>query len=144
MTKVDNAFSLKSLTIQNSIPEISRMSHWLADSLASYGLSNSVQFRIDLCANEAITNIISYAYPDNGFHEINIKLSLSANIATLHIEDDGIAFNPLLAPENPHPKSLADAKIGGLGIDLIKHYVDNFNYKRLNNKNMLLIEVNLN
>jgi anti-sigma regulatory factor (Ser/Thr protein kinase) len=144
LTKVDNAFSLKSLTIQNSIPEISRMGLWLADSLASYGLSKSIQFRIDFCANEAITNIISYAYPDNGFHEINIKLSLSTDIATLHIEDDGIAFNPLLAPENPQPKSLTDAKIGGLGIDLIKHYVDNFNYKRLNNKNMLSIEVNLN
>ena len=123
---------------------MSRMGLWLTDLLANYGLSNSIQFRFDLCANEAITNIISYAYPDNGLHEINIELSLCAVITTLQLEDDGIAFNLLLALENRQAKSLADAKIGGIGIDLIRHYVDDFNYKCFNNKNMLSMDVNLN
>lgn len=112
--------------------------------LASYGLSNSIQFRFDLCANEVITKIISYTYPNNGTDQTNVQRSLSADIAMLQIVDDGIAFNPSLVAVNPQPKSLADAKIGGIGIDLIRHYVDNFNYKRINNKNMLSMEVNLN
>jgi len=142
LKEVDNTSTSKSLTIKNTIPEISRMSHWLTNSLASYGLSNSIQFRFDLCANEAVTNIISYAYPDQGTHEINLILTINTDKATLNIEDDGIAFNPLKVPEHSQPRTLNEAKIGGLGIDLIRHYVDDFNYQRLNDKNSFSMQIN--
>ena len=133
----------QSLTIQKTVPEISRMSDWLTGSLADYGLSNSIQFRFDLCANEAVTNINSYAYPENGSHEIALLLAINPESVMLTIEDDGIAFNPFLVPEHVPPQSLSEAKIGGLGIDLIRHYVDEFNYTRLNNKNVLSIKIKL-
>ncbi len=145
MTKALNDKSIsRSLTIHNTVPEISRMSHWLTDSLADNGLSKSIQFRFDLCANEAVTNIISYAYPENGTHKIDLFLTINPDTVMLNIEDDGIAFNPLLVPEHSPSKSLADAKIGGLGIDLIRHYVDDFDYMRLDNKNVLSIKIKLN
>lgn len=133
----------RALTIKNTIPEISRMNHWLTVSLADFGLSNSVQFRFDLCANEAVTNIISYAYPAKDIHEIGLLLTLKSDTVILNIEDDGIAFNPFLMAEHSAPKSLSEAKIGGLGIDLIRHYVDDFNYMRRDDRNILSLKIKL-
>lgn len=123
------------LTIQNTVAEIARMSEWLTDALVNNGVANSIQFRFDLCANEAVTNIVSYAYPDKGTHDIALLLCINPDTIVLTIEDDGIAFNPFVMPEHAPPASLADAKIGGLGIDLIRHYIDEYSYKRLNDRN---------
>jgi len=119
------------------------MSLWLTGSLGRYGLSRELQFRFDLCANEAVTNIISYGFPANGEHQILLRLSVEQGKAVLEIEDDGIAFNPLHVPEHIQPENLNEAKIGGLGIDLIRHYMDDVDYARTQNINKLSMQINL-
>lgn len=119
------------------------MSLWLTGSLGRCGLSRELQFKFDLCANEAVTNIISYGFPSKGDHQISLHLSVNQSKAILEIEDDGIAFNPLQVPEHIQPKSLREAKIGGLGIDLIRHYMDRVVYARTQNINKLSMQVDL-
>lgn len=140
---VTDSVKTQSLVIDNTVTEIARMSQWLTDTLAAFGLSSSIQFRFDLCANEAVTNIISYAYSDSESHQIGLLLRHSSNKVILDIEDDGKAFNPFAMPEHASPKSLEEAKIGGLGIDLIRHYVDEYHYSRENNKNIISMVVQL-
>jgi anti-sigma regulatory factor (Ser/Thr protein kinase) len=119
------------------------MSLWLTGSLGRCGLSRELQFKFDLCANEAVTNIISYAFPATGEHEIFLSLCVDEGKAKLEIEDDGIAFNPLLVPAHTQPKSLREAKVGGLGIDLIRHYMDQVDYSRAKKINRLTMQINL-
>lgn len=119
------------------------MSLWLTGSLGRCGLSRELQFKFDLCANEAVTNIISYAYPTGGLHEISLRLEVDGDKAILTIEDDGVAFNPLEAPAHIQPRTLKEAKVGGLGIDLIKHYMDRIHYVRAENTNSLSMQINL-
>ncbi len=119
------------------------MSLWLTGSLGRCGLSRELQFKFDLCANEAVTNIISYGFPAKGDHQILLHLLVDHGKAVLEIEDDGIAFNPLQVPEHVQPKSLSEAKIGGLGIDLIRHYMDRVDYVRTQNINKLSMQVDL-
>jgi serine/threonine-protein kinase RsbW len=134
---------MQSLTIHNKVPEISKMSHWLTDTLMSSGFSNRVQFRADLCMNEAVTNIMSYAYPESGLHEIHIELAMDDELVTITVIDDGIAFNPFDAPEHVQPDSLEEAEIGGLGIGLIRNYIDDYHYKRVEDKNILSLTLKL-
>lgn len=129
------------LTITNQVSEVRRMSDWLKAAFGRLGLPEELLFKFDLCANEAVTNIISYAFPENGAHTISLQLSFSNSVARLEIEDDGIPFNPLDAPEHIHPPSLEAAKIGGLGIDLIRRFMDECNYIRHNGKNILKMAV---
>lgn len=119
------------------------MSLWLTGSLGHCGLSRELQFKFDLCANEAVTNIISYAYPKGGEHDIRLQLKVGSDKAHLTIEDDGIAFNPLRMPEHIQPSTLKEARVGGLGIDLIRHYMDDIEYKRLQDTNILSMQINL-
>lgn len=125
------------LTIRNQVTEIRRMSDWLDAALRRLGVPADLRFRFDLSANEAVTNIISYAYPDNGEHEISLQLSIGDAGISLQIEDDGTPFNLLSAPAHVRPASLEEAAIGGLGIDLIRKSIDQCDYTRSNGRNML-------
>ncbi|WP_268235802.1 ATP-binding protein [Marinobacterium zhoushanense] len=125
------------LTITNATSEIPRMSRWLGEVLRHYQVPQEMLFKFDLCANEAVTNIIFYAYPEEDGRQIHLALGVGPDEVTLLIEDDGIPFNPVNAKPHKKPQSLDDAKIGGLGIDLIKHYMDRYEYERSDNKNRL-------
>jgi serine/threonine-protein kinase RsbW len=129
------------LTIVNHVPEIRRMSIWIDAASRQLGLPAGWISKFDLCANEAVANIISYAFPDDGMHEISLRLSFNGSSASLDIEDDGIPFNPLDVPEYVQPASLEEAPIGGLGIVMIRRNMDECKYIRRNGKNVLKMTV---
>lgn len=132
-----------SLQLNNQTAEVARMSQWLQNMLNDWCIPPALQFRVDLSANEAVTNILSYAFPNGGEHRILLNLSLNNERLVLLIEDDGIAFNPLVMPPHEQPKRLSEAEIGGLGIHLIRHYMDECDYQRLNNNNRLTLKLYL-
>jgi len=117
------------------------MSLWIDAASRQLGLPAGWISKLDLCANEAVANIISYAFPDEGMHEISMRLSFNGSSASLEIEDDGIPFNPLVAPEHVQPASLEEVLIGGLGIKMIRRYMDKCKYIRRKGKNVLKMTV---
>jgi len=124
------------LVIRNQFAELRPMSSWLSRSIKAMGGSDEEIFNFDLCANEAVTNIISYGYTDQDEHEIILDIALADNIFCLSIEDDGSPFNPLEKPEHTSPHSLEEAQIGGLGVDLILKIMKKCYYTRVNGKNI--------
>ncbi len=127
------------LMIPNQLSALRRMSEWLEETIRELDAPEQMSFKFDLCANEAVANIISYAYRDSGTHEITLSLSRDDDLLCLEIEDDGIAFDPLARPEHEQPESLADASIGGLGVDLIRKFMDECRYVRRNGHNVLTL-----
>ncbi len=128
------------LIIGNEMTELRRMSEWLVASGLASGIPQDVLFKLDVCANEAVTNIISYAYDDSERHDITLDLIKTATGACLIIRDDGKPFNLLEAPPHHQPASLADARIGGLGIHLIRGLMSQCAYERENGINVLRLE----
>jgi len=132
---------LVSLKITNQLSEVGRMSLWLDEAMRQHGVPEDLGFKLDLCANEAVTNIISYAFSENGKHEIMLQLSVDDSGATLVIMDDGVAFNLLEAPEHVQPATLEEAEIGGLGILLIRRLMHRCTYERQDGRNVLRLSV---
>src|SRR5262249_15247829 len=128
------------LTIKNEITELRRMSEWLVSTGLARGISKDVLFRLEVCANEAVSNIISYAYDDYTGHEITLELNGIDAGARLVIRDDGKPFNPLEAPPHHRPASLADARVGGLGIHLIRELTSKCSYQQDGGFNVLCME----
>jgi serine/threonine-protein kinase RsbW len=128
------------LIIRNDVAELRRMSEWLVGSGQASGLSPEVLSRLEVCANEAVSNIISYAYDDSEAHDIALELNQTSTGACLIIRDDGKPFNMLTAPEHRLPTNLADAKIGGLGLPLMRGLMARCGYQRDNGFNVLSLE----
>lgn len=132
------AFSM-SLTITNQFSELTRVAAWLEHMARHYRLMERTVFKLDLVLNEALPNIISYAYVDQQPHDIVIKLKNDDDYVLLEISDDGIAFNPFAAAPIPEQLELESASITGRGIHLIKSYTDAQDYQRINNTNTMRV-----
>jgi serine/threonine-protein kinase RsbW len=131
------------IVIVNDVAELRRMTQWLWNAAASAGIAERLVRLLDVCANEAVANIISYAYDDAARHEIALELEKTADGARLVIRDDGRAFDVSKAPAPAAPASLDDARIGGLGIHLIRRMTSRCDYRRENGFNVLLLETEL-
>jgi anti-sigma regulatory factor (Ser/Thr protein kinase) len=90
-----------------------------------------------MCSVEAVTNIVTHAYADDEAHQIRLTLDREAHIVALEIEDDGSPFDPLELARPERPASLADAKIGGLGVHIVRSLSDGLEHRRCGELNRL-------
>jgi anti-sigma regulatory factor (Ser/Thr protein kinase) len=128
------------LVIGNDLSELRRMTDWLRTSCETAGVRGDVIYKLDFCANEAVANIINYAYESPGPRNITLELSETDGGARLVISDDGKPFNVLEAPEHQIPANIEEARIGGLGIHLIRRLITDSEYRRVDGFNVLSLE----
>jgi anti-sigma regulatory factor (Ser/Thr protein kinase) len=92
---------------------------------------------IELVTEEAVVNIISYAYPEET-GEIEIRCNKSKGAGFLiEIMDTGTPFNPLSLSEPDITADISQRNIGGLGIALMRKMVDGISYRREGGSNIL-------
>ena len=91
----------------------------------------------DLALEEHLTNVLSYAYEPGAPHRIVVGLKVEGGWLCVDVEDDGKAFDPLTAPPADTSVPLADKPIGGLGVHLMRQFMDELSYARERGRNML-------
>jgi len=132
--------SSASLVVSNKLPELSRVSAWLEAWAREGGLPAMLVPIMDLCAMELVTNIINYAYDTDSVHAIGLNLCKNEDgRVSLEIEDDGRPFDPLRTAAEPSAKSLEEARIGGWGIGIVRHFADELQYRRVDARNRLTV-----
>jgi anti-sigma regulatory factor (Ser/Thr protein kinase) len=117
------------------------MSEWFRRVAERAGVDPEVAGKAEVCLNEAATNVILYAFDDHVRHPITIDLHAAPNVVQIAIVDNGRPFNPLDKAPAPPPTSLEDAPIGGLGIQLIRAYARDIQYRRVGDRNELVLTV---
>lgn len=127
------------LVLQRDLGEIERMARWVDGIAERAGLSEKVTFGLQLCLEEAVVNIIRYAFTTDGEHQIVVVLAVAGDTVIARIEDDGQPFNPLEAAAPEHPSSLDEAQIGGLGIHLMRQFATRIDYRRAGTDNRLTL-----
>jgi serine/threonine-protein kinase RsbW len=93
--------------------------------------------RFTLALEEALTNVITYAFSDGLRHEIEVRIELRDGALTATVSDDGHPFDPLSHPPPDVDAPLEDRTIGGLGIHLIRSMMDAVGYRRVDGRNHL-------
>ena len=92
-----------------------------------------------IALDEVVTNIIKYAYRDEGRHEITIRCVVRGGFLETTVEDDGIAFDPLLAPAPDISAPVATRAVGGLGLHFLRNLMSDLSYQRLEGRNRLTL-----
>ena len=123
-----------SLVMRNDIQQIPTLAEWI-DSL---GLPESMNMPINLALEEAVSNVMLYAYP-NQSGQVLVEADKVGREITFSISDSGIPFDPTQQDEPDITKSVEERPIGGLGIFLVRQIMDDIHYKRKNNKNILTL-----
>ena len=126
--------------LRNDLAELQRLNQLVTDFAEHHSLPSELVFRVTLVLEEIITNVISYGYEDEMEHEISVRLSWEDPDMKIEVEDDGRPFNPLEAPPPDMLKPLAERPVGGLGIHLVREMMDKLEYRRENDKNLLVLK----
>lgn len=104
-----------------------------------------LRFGFSLSLDEALTNIVSYAFADGYAAQPRLRLEYTREGKRLSVcvIDNGKAFDPTQLAAPTMALSLDDADIGGHGVSLMRHYLDELVYARSGDENQLTLVVNL-
>src|SRR5262245_5046462 len=104
------------------------------------GLSADLLFAVQVCLEEAVANIIMYSATTDDRLEIVVEIERGEQTLVARIEDNGSAFDPTQVPRPPVPASLAEAKVGNLGIHLMRSFASGMHYERRDSRNRLTMQ----
>ena len=133
----------KSIILTNEISEISRLNEFIEEVGNDFSLPLDVVFNLNLVLEEAVVNIINYAYPKEDHEKIFLSAKLENESIILVLTDTGKEFDPTMAPEADITISAEERQIGGLGIFLIRQIMNEVKYERIEGKNVLRLEKKL-
>ena len=133
----------KSIILTNDIAEISKLNNFIDEIGEYFSLAPDVVFNLNLVIEEAVVNVINYAYPKQEQHLIYLSAKLLDNSIVLVLTDSGKEFDPTMIPEVDITLSAEERPIGGLGIFLIRQIMNEVKYERIDGKNILTLEKKL-
>ncbi len=100
-------------------------------------------FKLNLVLDELVTNSISYGLAGAEVAQLRLRLRRSVGGVVAQVEDNGPAFNPFVEAKPPDTTvDVADRPIGGLGVYFVKHFVDSFQYERVDGTNRITLTLN--
>lgn len=136
----DEALS-SSLHLKNNINEIPSLSDWINHIAEKEGLDEEKVFSLNLALEEAVVNVMNYAYPGQEDMPVNLSYSREGDHLTFVLDDHGIAFDPTQAKDPDITLSADERPIGGLGILLVKRIMDSVSYERRGEHNILTMKM---
>lgn len=128
-----------SLTLRNHVSEISR----LVDRVEAFGAEASlppdVTFRLTLALDEVVSNVIRHGLRDRSDQSVSVSVRVADGMVTATVEDAGVPFDPREAPVPNLDAPIEERTAGGLGVHLVKATMDEVEYRRAGDRNILTL-----
>jgi anti-sigma regulatory factor (Ser/Thr protein kinase) len=124
------------------IENLGKFMGFVSDFVKAEGFTEKRIREIELATEEALLNIFNYAYPEGVDGEVEVRCRMDEKSGLImEILDSGKPFDVQSVPDPDLSLDVSDRKIGGLGILLIKKMVDEVQYRREGESNILTFVV---
>lgn len=124
------------VSLTNQPGERQKLLQALQEFARGHRLPKNVLQAADLALEEHLTNVLEHGFDGAQVYEILIRLEMVDGGLQIQVEDDGKAFNPLEFPAPDLNLPLSERPIGGLGIHLIRKFMDELAYRREGGRNV--------
>ena len=128
-----------SITLPNDINTVPQLPQFIDEVAEDAGLDASQTTSLNLAIEEAVANVMEYAYPEGTMGTVNIVATVADGALSFVISDSGKSFDPTAKAEVDTTLSAEERPIGGLGIHLVRQIMDDIAYERKDNKNILTL-----
>ncbi len=133
-----------SLTLACDTSQTERLGEWMEMVCEQAGFDAATSTKLNIAVEEAVVNVMNYAYPADSPGEVRIDASVADGKLVLTISDWGQPFDPTAVEPVDTSLDADDRPIGGLGIHLIRRYTDSLSYERRDDMNVLTMVKRLN
>jgi anti-sigma regulatory factor (Ser/Thr protein kinase) len=127
--------STTDLVIRNDIAQLAILSEAMERFGSKHALAPKLLVQLQVALDEIVSNVIKYAWPDGGSHEIRVRITFDSGKMTIEIADDGRSFDPRRAPPPEHLPAGQRPRPGGVGLHMVKQFMDSFEYARIDGWN---------
>ena len=134
-----NGILSETLTLKNDVHEVTKLSSFEKALFEKIGLEDALASKMRLAVEEAVVNVMEYAYPIGEEGEIEICMTTDGECLTVVVTDAGTPFDPTLKEGVDISLSAEERQIGGLGIHLLRALMDDVHYEYLNGRNTLTL-----
>jgi anti-sigma regulatory factor (Ser/Thr protein kinase) len=125
-----------------SLASMPQVVSFVDEGLAAYCADAGTVYVLQLAVEEIFTNMVKYSKGVG--KDVSISLIRADNRVTVTFDEyDVEPFDITALPEPDVTKPLAERKVGGLGIHLIKQMVDEFRYDYADNRTTITITKSL-
>ena len=129
----------RSLTLPNDVQAVPKLAEFVDIVCETVGFDMGTAMKMNLAIEEAVVNVMNYAYPAGVKGTVNIDAKASAEWVKFIISDSGAPFDPTAKAEVDTTLSAEERGIGGLGIHLIRQIMDSINYEWEDGRNVLTL-----
>ena len=133
----------RSITLPNDIEKVPVLAEFVDEVCEIVGFDMSTTMGINLALEEAVVNVMSYAYQPGTMGNVNIEAIANETRLKFIISDWGTPFDPTAEKEVDTTLSAEERPIGGLGIHLVRQIMDSINYERIDGMNVLTLRKKL-
>ena len=134
---MDATFLQRKIVLPNDVQEVPKLAAFVDEVCEGMGFDPMLTMQLNLAIEEAVVNVMDYAYPPGTKGEVDIEVKADADKLMFTISDNGVAFDPTAKAEVDTTLSAEERQIGGLGIHLVRHIMDNVEYERKDGRNIL-------
>ena len=133
------------IAIDSDLEEVFLVSLVIHAVCRHLALDEAETSEVELCAVEAVTNVIKHAYGRELGHDVSVALSFTGQRLDLEISDEGLSMalehrehlrngSAVLAFD---PTNLAGVPEGGMGLEIIRRTMDHVEYSTRDGNNQL-------
>ena len=119
----------RSITLPNDIATIPQLSEFVETVCEEMGLDMAIMMNLNLAIEEAVVNVMSYAYPD-GKGDVTVDIKVDSEKVKVTLTDSGIPFDPIHVA-NEDMKS---------GLKLVQAYMSDASYSYSLGQNIVIMK----
>ena len=117
--------------------QLTVLTRFLQEFALAVALDTAQVSTFELALEEVFMNIVMHGSRPGLAPRVEVSLHRDAESVTMTVEDDGPEFDPLSLPPPDVTASLADRRVGGLGVFLVRKMMDSVSYARIAGRNQL-------
>jgi len=131
------------MSLANDVQEVARVIDSLEEFGALRGIAPEQSLRFALALDELITNVVMHGFAGRSDGTIRLVVEHEDGVLSAELIDDGPPFDPLLAEVDAQDGAIEERRVGGLGLTLVKSFMDRIGYRRDGGFNRVNMEMNL-
>ena len=129
----------ETLNLKNDVRQVKQLNEFIKSVTERLCMDASLAKKLRLAVEEAVVNVIDYAYPSGTEGDISVRAMANDQRLKLIISDEGTPFDPTEKALADTTLSAEERPVGGLGILLVRKLMDSINYERIDGKNVLTL-----
>jgi sigma-B regulation protein RsbU (phosphoserine phosphatase) len=125
------------VVIRPELQEIERLNREISEFATANDLPASLVGKLNIAMDDLVNNIISYGLDSESGQDIRVKCLIAGNRFLVEVTDGGKPFNPFENLSVDTTSSLDDREMGGLGRLLVSELMDEVDYERRRDRNVV-------